>query len=172
MRCAAYVVAVGLAFGLATVASAQSKRSGDWEFGVMEDAEGVYAATMNDSSGVLGQYCITSSSACYWVLVVGDVDCDEGSTYPVLVNGEKGASHHEIYCMKLRSKARFAFKDFDAFDSMARGAGRIGIAFPMKSGLFQVSRFSLSGSTYALDSMREIASQLVSPSKSTRDQRL
>lgn len=50
-----------------------------------------------------------------------------------------------------------AIISFDNVDCIVRGATRIGIVGPMQNDQFTVVRFSLAGSTYAIDRMREAA---------------
>jgi len=151
-------------------ASAQEKRFGAWTVGVLPGKDGVYAATVNDSGGLLGQYCYTKDSNCVWLLA-NDVDCAPNNRYPVLVNADNGAASLEILCMKLEGRPRYAFTDFDAIDAIVRKGTRVGIAFPMVNGLFLVNRFSLEGSLSAVTFMREMAEALAKKvGAGTRDQ--
>ncbi len=156
---------------LSNASSAQLRMFGSWGIGPIVDNEGVYAATINDSEAIFGQYCYPDKGACYWLLA-NDIDCDTGSKYPVLVNTDSGASSLELLCFKLKDKGRYAFTDFDAIDKIARGSTRLGIAFPMQNGLFQVHRFSLDGSTRAVDVMREAAEKLMKSPTNTKDRTL
>jgi hypothetical protein len=143
----------------------------DWYAGTQDNNIGLYAATVNDSRGVLGLYCMFEDNMCYWLLKT-DINCREGNSYPILVNSDSGSSHHEIYCIKLGDAGRFAFKNFDAIDSVVRSNKTLGIAFPMQSGRFQVSRFSLAGAAQALDYMQSAMSKAPTRSRGTRDQTL
>ena len=60
------------------VASASETRFGAWTVGPMNN--GIYAATINDSGGLLGQYCYRDTASCVWLLT-NDVDCEDGSRY-------------------------------------------------------------------------------------------
>jgi hypothetical protein len=155
---------------LSLPASAQEKHFGSWTAGGLSGNERItFAATINDSGGVLGLYCFVSEGNCFWLLS-NDVDCTEGNRYPVLVNADAGSSSQEIFCMKLQGKRGYAFANFEAIDATVRASKRIGIAFPMADGYFSVSRFSLDGASAAISfmaSLREAMQQ-----KSTRDTKL
>lgn len=126
---------------------------GNWFSGKMDDNEGYFAASVNDSREVFGQYCFNESGKCVWLLLA-DVDCEEGSKYHALVNADGGSEHLEILCNKIGSKPRYIFTNFEKIDTVVSGStSYIGIAFPLASGLFQVTRFLLDGSKEALQDM-------------------
>lgn len=75
--------------------SARAEYTGDWADDTY--ADGFYAATVNDSGGVLGQYCNTAKGTCFWLIAL-KTGCKEESRYPVLVNSDDGARNLEIYC--------------------------------------------------------------------------
>jgi len=165
------LIAFVLASSMGTSAHSQDRTIGDWISGRMESNEGVYAGTMNDSKGILGQYCFSNSGDCIWLLA-NKTNCEEGSEYSVLVNSEAGALSTRVYCFKNEGEPRFAFADFKSIDNAIRNASNIGIAFPLQSGTFKVSRFSLNGAAKALDHMRNAASKAVGKKATTRDQTL
>lgn len=158
--------------------NALSQRTGDWNQATFDG--GVYAATVNDSGNLLGQYCFAQEESCVWLLGLS-ARCDEGHEYPVLVTSDLGAQHMYIKCgSKLDSDHyQYFLTSFDEVDKMIRGAIRIGFALPMQNDEFQVVRFSLSGARPTLDSMRKRASALTkqptpqTPTRSgTKNQRL
>jgi hypothetical protein len=148
------LVAGVMALGLPVNALAQGKTIGSFLVDEMTTGEGVFAATVNDSLAVLGQYCYLEQGSCLWLLAT-DIDCKSGSRYPVLVNADGGAFTTEIVCYKLGEKPRYAFTNFDLIDSAVKKSEKIGIAFPMQSGNFQVNRFLLNGVTPALNLLGE-----------------
>jgi hypothetical protein len=169
------LVLVAVFFLLHSVA-ASAQQFESWVVGAMDSDEGYYAATVNDSSGVLGQYCYTESGQCLW-LIATDVKCEQESKYPVLVNADGGSAETELVCLKLEDKSRYAFADFKKIDDVIRASSSyIGFAFPMASGNFKVSRFLLDGSLKAINTMRIKAEKNVAPKskpkRSTRDLRL
>lgn len=156
------------------LAQAQDMRTfGSWTVGPTKDRDGVFAATINDSGGVLGQYCYWDEKGCYW-LIATDVKCEENDRYAVLLNAPSGASHQSIRCLKVDGKARYVFENFDSAAKAIKGNGRMGVAFPMESGQFQVSRFSLDGVDEAVSFLRTVAEAMVNKVEqiSTRDTRL
>jgi hypothetical protein len=163
------VVALLLA-GTASAAPAERK-FGAWTVGFMSGKEaGVFAATINDSGGLLGQYCYKSEEKCLWLLA-NDINCEDGNQYAVLVNADTGAASAQIYCLKIEGKPRYVFVDFDLIDGIVRKATWFGIAFPMANGRFQVSRFALEGAAKAIAYMRSAAEGMVDKaSRSTKDQ--
>jgi hypothetical protein len=152
-------------------AHATEKRFGDWTVGVISGDAGLYAATENDSGGMLGKYCYAEQAACLWLLVT-DIKCDDGSRYPVLVNTDQGAASTDIVCKLFKGLPRYMFANFDEIDTLVNGATRVGIAFPMKNGLFQVSRFSMVGSARAVAFMTKTMEDVVEKANanSTEDQ--
>lgn len=128
---------------------AQTKTFREWVVGVTSDKEGVFAATMNESGGVFGEYCYPSSATCVWLLS-NDTNCEDGSTYPVLVNTDTGSASTKILCKKIDGKARYVFASYEEIETSIKRARWIGMAFPMQDGRFQVSRFSLAGAAEAV----------------------
>lgn len=159
-----------LALALANVPTCASAQVffGDWGTGTTSAGGGLFAATINDSKAIFGQYCYPSAGNCYWLLA-NDIDCETGSKYPVLINSDAGASSQEVYCFRYGGKPSMAFADFSTIDRIARTSTRLAVAFPMKSGLFQVNRFSLDGAGKALDAMRDAAQTLMQKDTSTKD---
>ena len=131
----------------------------------------MYAATLNDSGAALGQFCFYSDTSCYWFLA-NDVNCKDDSKYPVLINSDAGSFSLELVCMKSGSKPRYGFTEFSVIDKIIRDSSRIGIAFPMESGMFQVSRFSLIGSVRAIDDMRKKFGETSKRNQGTRDSQI
>ena len=170
----ALVVGAVVAVVGAVPAAAQEKTFGAWTVGVAGDREGVYAATVNESGGLLGQYCFRENEKCLW-LMANDVNCEDGSSYAVLVNAETGAATVTLRCAKIGGKPRYLFEDFDVIDKAVRGASWFGVAFPLQNGRFQVSRFAMNGASAALAFMRRAAEAMVEPagaSQGTRDESL
>lgn len=162
------VVAAVLGAGAARAEPAEKKFK-SWTVGALQKGEGLYAATANDSGGVLAQFCYREIEKCVWVLA-NDIKCDEDHRYPVLVNADSGALSTQIVCVKVGSSSRYAFTDFDRIDKAILESEWIGFAFPMASGKFTVSRFSLAGAKEAVAFMRKAASAAIDQAKGTMDQ--
>ncbi|MDQ8024274.1 MAG: hypothetical protein REI94_20705 [Moraxellaceae bacterium] len=154
-------------------ALADDKRFGAWAVGATTDKDALYAATVNDSNAVLGQYCFVSDRNCVWLLG-NDVNCDTDGSYVILMNSDYSAHTLEIMCFKADGKSKFAFKDFEQIDTAIKKSSYIGFAFPMQNGNFKVSRFNLSGALKAVQFMRGVAEKFPQDGnrKSTRDQTL
>ena len=143
--------------GNAPVRAADTESFGNWMVGTIEGGEGFFAATVNDSSAVLGQYCYLESGDCLWLLATS-TNCEEGERYPVLVNADGGSAQLELVCRKLGKKPRYIFTNFDAIDKSVRSSSKyIGFAFPLQSGLFSVDRFLLDSAVESLLRMRAVA---------------
>lgn len=152
---------VSIFFGHVACAS-EPKKFGEWYVGVMDDSEGMYAATVNESGGILGQYCFFASENCVW-LIANDIACEPDGSYVILMNAESSAGDHKLKCFPndaRKEQPRYVFADFDAIDAPLRKSSFVGFAFPLESGKFQVSRFALYGMTKALDFMREGVTRL------------
>lgn len=148
-------VLAAVAFMVSVSAFAELKYNKDW----MWDSTGddfSYAATITSSGRILGQYCYLDSDSCIYTVSLG-ITCQEEESYPVLINSDTGVIKADMICGHKISNSNYAFyiKPFDAIDLKVRSASNIGFAVAMESGKFKVVRFSLSGSTYAIESMRE-----------------
>jgi hypothetical protein len=131
------------------------KRVGDWMIGLMENQEGIFIATMNDSKAVLGKYCFFEENQCLWLLL-NDIDCNNKNEYPVLINSDVAADHMTMICTKMADGTpRYAISPFDTINAHIEKSNRIGIAFPLDSGKFQISRFSLTGAKDAMQLIQD-----------------
>ena len=144
----------------------------DWTVGRIDGGGGYYAATVNDSGNVLGQYCYPEG--CVYLLAF-KTSCKQGSKYPVLVNSDKGSKAVELYCGRsLRNGYyQYIFTEFDEMHRTVLEAARVGFAFPLQGDEFIVVRFSLIGSNEAIDAL---SARTATPSgprwRDTRDQRM
>ncbi|PMP02161.1 hypothetical protein BCS95_11810 [Vibrio breoganii] len=123
-----------------------------------------YAATVNKSGHVFGKYCYFESEQCLYLTGV-DITCTTGNKYPVLINADSGSLHATLHCGdRLNGQNVLVFDNFDEVEATAKDSKQIGIAIPMENGRFKVSRFSMSGSTYSLDTMTEEAEKYLAES--------
>lgn len=142
-----------------SVAWGEEFTSGDWTWSV-DDSETYYAGTENSAGQMLAQFCHLDTGNC--VYAVGfDTTCDEGDSYPALVNTDNGASSIEFLCGgELKDGSHLMLiQDFDQIDGIVRKAKRIGFALPMQGDEFKAVRFSLKGSVAAIDAMRKVAAR-------------
>lgn len=118
-----------------------------------------YAATINSSGHVFGKYCYFDEQQCLFLIGI-DISCKTGNKYPVLVNAESGSLNMNLVCGDEVGKQQvLIFDNFDQIERTAKESNKLGVAIPLESGQFKVSRFSMSGSTYSLDKMTEEATK-------------
>ncbi len=168
-RLIACLLGLAVTAGSARAAPVPEKTFGDWTVAAMADGSGAYAATMNDSKGLLGLYCYKESGNCIWLLA-NDIQCQDERRYPVLANSDSGALSTVIVCMKLGDRPRYAFADFDEIEGAILKSEWLGIAFPLASGRFTVSRYSLQGAKEAVALLRKVMGAVIERSQGTRDQ--
>uniref|UniRef100_UPI003B968446 hypothetical protein n=2 Tax=Photobacterium leiognathi TaxID=553611 RepID=UPI003B968446 len=132
--------------------NAAEKIHKDWIIGTEGD-EYYYSATVNKSDHIFGKYCYFESENCIYLTAV-DITCTKGNKYPVLVNTDTGAFHVSLMC---GDSNVLIFDEFDSINEAATKGKQLGISIPMESGLFKVTRFSLSGSTYSIETMTKEA---------------
>jgi hypothetical protein len=152
--------------------NALAQEIGNWTIDT-KSKEFLYAATINDSGALLGQFCSLKDGNCMWLLGMSTA-CNKGDSYPVLVNSDAGALHLQVYCDgQLESGSyRYAFTDFDAVDNAIRKSSKIGFAVPLQSDQFKVVRFLTNGAISALTIMRTAAEKKTSTDTGTKDQEL
>lgn len=163
---------VGLiAMVLASAAHAQT--FGDW-FVDTKGPTALYAASVNDSGHVFGQFCFPGADSCVWLIGL-QTGCEKGAQYPVLANSDAGAVHLKMFCDgQLDSgKYRYVFTDFDEVDDLVRQATRIGFALPLQEDQFRVVRFNVRGAAAALSVMRGATQRRITPTqRGTRDEKM
>jgi hypothetical protein len=167
-----------LSFLFVVVSSASHAQSSDtWTTGVTDSGEMLYAATINDSGNLLGEYCSPSTGNCIWLLGMSTA-CKEGDQYPILANSDAGAAHIMVYCSAKLDNGlyRYVFTEFDSINNIVTKGLRVGFAVPLQADQFRVVRFDLSGSNRALALMLEAAQKAqkkpTSKPTGTRDQDL
>ena len=132
--------------------------SKDWVWNI-DDEEVFYAATLNSKEHGFGQYCDLNSEECYYLMAT-KVTCD--NELPALLNSDKGALNVTLVCGDLIEGENILYiKPFDDIDLLVRQGNYFRIAIPMENNQFKVIRFSLIGSTYAIDLMRAAAEKRI-----------
>ena len=127
---------------------------GNWKVSDMGDFS--IASTLNDSQSAFGMVC---GKTCVW-FVNFQKECENGQDYPAMINTPGGAYAIQLRCYHLDDRALLTFS-IDAkndANAMAKG-GEIGFAFPLQSGKFGVSRFSLTGGAAATSKAITLATQ-------------
>lgn len=158
--------------------SSNAQSRDEWFTGVTDSGDKLfYAATMNESGNILGQYCDPSTGNCIWLLGMSTV-CKEGDQYPVLANSDASSAHILVYCSARLDNGhyRYVFTEFDVINNIVMKGVRVGFAVPLQADQFRVVRFNLSGSNRAIASMRAAAEKIQKKSSSkstgTKDQDL
>ena len=151
-----------------SVAWGEEFTSGDWAWSI-DGPEMYYAATENSAGQALIQVCDSEDGTCFYA-VGFDTTCDEGDSYPALVNADTGAATIELLCGgKFDDGSNMMLvEDFAQIDGIVRKSKRIGFALPMQGDEFKAVRFSLKGSVAAIDAMRKVAARGAPASKNTR----
>ncbi|QJW84375.1 hypothetical protein HK414_13060 [Ramlibacter terrae] len=143
------LIAVSTALLACVGASAQNYA--DWTVQKIDGENAFLAATMNSTGGIFGRLC--SPEGCLWVMTL-QATCTDGNEYPALLSTPNGAVHVDLRCAPNdRVKGRYVFTNYELANKAISGTGTIGIAFPMESGDFRVSRFSLRGMEAATQRM-------------------
>lgn len=137
------------AFLVSSNAGAEEKWFGDW-FVVRADNGDMVAGTQEDNfSKALVYRCFKALNKCAHVLIAGIV-CEDGHTYPVLVNSEHSALSMDTLCSVNDGRSELVLTEFDLIHEIIKKASIVGFAVPMASGQFKVVRFSLNGSSKAI----------------------
>jgi len=162
---------VFLSLTFAGHAFAETGVSRDWVWNT--DEENFYfAITTNSAEHILGQYCYIAKSTCFYVVSL-DITCEHGSTYPAMVNSDKGADHIVLKCVhEYNGQNILAIYGFDKIDELVRTASHLGIAVPMENDKFKIIRFSLIGSSDAIDHMRDAAKKAIDANPAPVNKRL
>lgn len=141
-----------------SISEASTGTSGDWHW---DTSAGVQSASVaaKGTGELFGVWCYEEQGACHFQMAP-DFECEEGITVPVLINSDAGANYMSVTCMTTTKPngSTFYFVRFDDFNqilSFVIKGSWFGMAFPLQSGLFKVSRFSLNGSNAALRKITE-----------------
>jgi hypothetical protein len=150
-----YGAALFAFFAFASASAANQTRFGDWSIQVL-DNDSVLAGTTNDSGRMFGKICYVSNQNCVWVMSVSD-RCENGATYPGLVNADSGGWPVTMQCIGNAKEGQFLmFEEYDKMQTISANDPAIGIALPMQGGNFKVLRFSLNGSQEATQAAESI----------------
>jgi len=151
-----------------SLGQAKPRYSKDWVLDIDGD-DFLYASTLNSSRHILGQYCYLDSGNCMYLVDIG-ITCDKGYKTPALVNSNAGAVQVKLVCGHTYKKNNVLYiYPFDQIDTIVKQANYLSIAVPMENDRFKVSRFSLSGSTYAIELMRMAAERAMEPRPSKKE---
>jgi hypothetical protein len=161
----------GLVLGAALTAvvcsaHAADQQFADWSAGLNDPKTVSYAATVNDSGSLLGEYCYFSIGKCIWTLAM-EPACTGSAIYPVLGNTASGAVHLQLQCDGKTDNGnyRYMIVDWKELESLLKDSNLVSFAFPMQGGVFKVLRFSLTGRTDAMGLAETIAANQSAPTQ-------
>ena len=143
-----------------SISNANIFQSKDWSWG-SDNERFLYAATVNADNQSFGQYCYLDSKVCVYLLNTGIV-CREGSELTALINSDKGSKEVTLLCrMNSSGDSVYMLVPFNLIDVVARQASYFAIAIPTNQADFQIARFSLIGSTYAIELMLSATKKII-----------
>jgi|SRR6185295_6663784 len=146
---------------------------GEWMVSMTDDRDALFAATFNDSGAIFGKWCTVADGKCVWLLGM-NVSCTAKgeNAHPTLVNTTKGATTLQVRCGGPISGGtyRYVFSSWQELESALDGSERVGFAFPLDSGKFEVVRFSLNGMQQACNLAEKATAKL--SSTSTKNEQL
>jgi len=148
-----------LLLAASTAFGAEPRQFGDWVVNLTSDKSRIYAATVNDSGSILGEYCDLSTHTCNWLLGM-DSSCDDAGPIPALGDTASGAIALNLKCGgKIGSGNiyQYFFANWKDVELLLKDSSLVGFAFPMADGKFKVSRFSLTGRTDAMALAESVA---------------
>jgi hypothetical protein len=132
---------------------APTETYGDWIVRRLT-ATAFFASTANDGGAVLGSICNAGGCTAF---LNPKISCEPDHDYPALVNAPGGSFSTQLHCEKIEDLLLYSFSvEGDMVDAMSIG-GVLGVAFPMASGEFKVSRFSLTGAARATARAQQLA---------------
>lgn len=169
LRAAKIALGVLLIFADFTSASAQgvnvpTRTFGDWVVSVTD--EGMpYAAAINSAGDILMKRCDAASMTCTWIQGI-TISCNDGATSPVLLNSAQGAYIHILHCRGSfssgqRTYFRYEIDSPDQLDSVVMvTSGIVGLAMPLESGQFNVTRYSVKGAKGAIEALIQLTKEI------------
>lgn len=130
----------------------ETKTIGDWTVYVTDSKSGVFAFTQSESGTLFGLMCRTQDKGCMWTMKTGN-RCEADSESHALLNSDLGVLSVETLCQETMNGENYVhLGSFDEVEQIVKGAKTLGIAMPLVDGKFRAIRFSLIGSSQAVDS--------------------
>lgn len=127
---------------------------GDWSSQFME---GMGEATTHENGmSTFGVLCGNGSCRYYFA---NSIDCQPGGNYPLMITTDSGALSVEGVCEPVGTANGdimvYWFNESDAMSRAFRDSPVVGFAFPLTSGKFKISTFSMNGYNAAVERMVE-----------------
>ena len=139
---------------------------GDWFVANISTSFSI-ASTKNDAGSVLGSIC--GADGCF-VFFNPKIRCTEDQQYPALINAPAAAYNVVMTCKKFGDLLIYTMPLEGAITDAMSVGGVLGVAFPMASGEFKVSRFSLTGAARATARASQEVNPAQNPRKNVRDE--
>lgn len=127
------------------------EKYGDWTAAGL--GSGWAAFTKNESGSLFGVLCKDGCVA----YLNAQTQCEEKGKYPALINASDGAFSVNLECVVYEKRYLLTTPLTETLVSSFEMGGELGIAFPLQSGKFQVTRFSLTGALKAANRVAAIA---------------
>jgi len=160
----ALILGVIPVLALAQEANVPARTYGDWVVSLTD--EGMpYAAAINSAGDILMKRCDPVSLTCTWIQGI-TISCNDGASSPALLNSAQGAYFHVLYCRGSfssgqRTYYRYELDSPDQLDSVVMASsGIVGLAMPLESGQFNVTRYSAKGAKSAIEALFRLAKEL------------
>ncbi len=139
---------------LAELSNAQSYKLGRWS--IDKSIQGLQIATVtNESGSVAGFLCALADQKCITYVIFEGVGCQDGGTYPMMINSAVGAYSISAVCRQLPGSTNledkiYVLENFSSVKEALESGGQVGFVMPLASGQFRVARFDASGATAAI----------------------
>lgn len=130
-----------------------------WAVIKSDDGKDLIAVTLNNEGNFIGYRCFSSNKTCIHVLSAG-TNCEDGGTYPILVNSDYSPMTMNTVCNITNANHELLLTQYDTIHEILKKGSNVGFAIPMQSGQFKVVRFSLLGSDEAMDYVEQKTQQV------------
>jgi len=127
------------------VAPAPDETIGDWTISPLGNGAAI-ASTSNSAGARFGTICDKAGCVAFFN---PSIKCENGHSYPALVNAPAAAFSVTMQCEKVGDLLIYDIPMEGGITEAMSVGGVIGFALPMASGEFKVARFSLTGAARA-----------------------
>lgn len=125
---------------------------GDWSSQFL-DGMGE-ASTHENGLSAFGMLC--ANGACRYYFANG-IDCQTGTNYPLMLTTNSGALSVDATCEPMSTAngdlMLYWFGESERLNEAFEASAELGIAFPLTSGQFKLSKFSMNGYAAAIERM-------------------
>ncbi len=147
------LLAFVLLLNVAAAAFADDRQQhGDWSSQFLEDMG--EASTHESGTSVFGMLCANDSCRYYFA---NGIDCQPGLNYPLMLTTAAGALSIEAICEPMNTAngdvMLYWFSESNKLNDAFANSPEVGFAFPLSSGQFKLSKFSMKGYEAAIERM-------------------